>query len=284
MKKRIIKAIIIFAVLAAIGLGLFLIFKDNSLNEIQANNFITRAAIDMDVIDDYDGAPELPVVETGTGEDNIINLNSLPSISEITLASGVLAVESATYTESVARIDFIVTLCKKILDVENVKQNQVYEIDIDGVEVKVAYKLMGYEVVFVCWNSVTEKISLVSFFYDSIDSEYEFICVEDFSPEGGFASAFGRIKGNADGLVSYEAYSLTGIVGTEVLTKIEAGEGTTNVLNLDYENLTIKNAEYNETTNADDHFIVSSYIYQVYSNYNTSLEDLKLLITEAIEE
>lgn len=273
MKRRIIIAFIVLLIIG-VGLSLYFVFRKTTLSEEQAGNLIIRSAIDMEVLEDYEGAPELIDFETGSGEKNIININALPSVSEISLSSEALATGLGT-----DEIAFIIELCLDILDIENLNQNQVYLLEISG-ETKVVYKLVENEIVFAYLDNVTENINIISFFYDSIDNEYEFISVENTSPEDGFGCSFKRIKGNSDGLVSYEDYILNGIVGDNVLVKIESGEGTTQVLNIDYKNSIKKYAEYNETTNPDDHFIVSNYIYQVYSNYNSSLEELKNLFIE----
>lgn len=276
MKRRIVIALFVLALLVGVGLSLYFLFKKNTLSEEQAKNLIIRAAIDMEIIDDYEGSPDLIEFKTGTGEKNIINTKSLPSISEISLTS-----EGLTGELGIDEINSIIGLCLDILDIEGLQQNQVYDLEIDGVNRKVAYKLVENEIVFA--YNIDGNINIISFFYDSIDNEYEFISVENTSPEGGFESYFKRIKGNAEGLLSYEEYQLSGIVGDNVLEKIEAGEGTTRILNIDYKNSTQKSAEYNKTINPDDHFVASSYVYQVYTNYDTSLEDLKNLILDAID-
>lgn len=266
MKKRIIITILILAVLAGIFIPLYLfVFRKNELTQVDASNLIIASAIEIGVIEDYKEAPKINFSKfnTGNGQKNLINSITLPSINNIEL-------DATSYTNSTGDFNYIVSLCAKFMRIDKLEQNKVYQLTVDEDIVKIGYKIINYEVLFTVYNDTTGKYSFISFFYDSSDNEFEYIYIKDSSATNLFNCSFSRYKFNCNDMLSYENYNLNGVEGENVAKAIQNGQsGSSSIAIIDYLNLTKKT--YTSST-PDKHFILSNYIYQVYSNFTNGLK------------
>lgn len=282
MKKRITIALIILVTLTAVGLSLyFFVFKDKNMSREQAENLVIRASIDTGAIQNYEDAPTLSNLNTGSGDNNIINSNLLESISQINLINQVWTEDLKNYQTEQAKS--LVKIFHNIIKVNKSELNKVYEYKSTNPELieKVVLTIIGNEVIITAQviNKTTQAVSaqyFYSFFYDSIDNEYEFVKV--YKDNSGYR--FERTKANSNGLISQEIYILTGTTDENILLGIKNGEGASSIDVYNFINRTYKKETLNKITSVDNHFRLSSYIYQIYENFNEKLESNIKLIKE----
>lgn len=279
MKKRIIIALLILIVLAAVGLSLYLfVFKERNMSRETAANFVSRIAIDIEAIEDYEGSPNLEDLNINSGNDTIIKTNPLPAIEGIELINNSLT--TAKINEGTDSLKEIILEINSFLNTEKAEPNKVYQRVVEYTTTKYFYKTINNEI------TLTKKIiegenvttSYLSIIYDSKDNEYEIVRTTKYNNS---SYTFTRYKLNSNEILSVENYNLIDIVNEDAATAVKNGEGTSLINISDFKNQTYKSVQLNKSTSADNHLILSSYIYQAYSNFNEKLsESIELIDKE----
>ena len=281
MKKRILIALIVLVLCAGIGLSLyFFVFKKYGLNEEDAANLVISAAIDIDAIQTYEGAPNpnLNDFNTGAGDNNLITKKPLTSISRLTFIDEVWDSENAAST--IERIKDIAALCANFMKTQNIKQENVYTSTKEDITLKMKLQIIDNEILFIIQNTSTQNFEFVSFFYDSVYNEYEYIYIANTSTSGNLGCSVERFKANEEELISYESYSLSGITGDSISAGISAGLGQTEAIILDYANQTYKTISLDSAT-PDDNTVLSNYIYGIYKSFDENLSDSKTAVSNS---
>lgn len=272
--KKIVVALIVVAVLAGIGLSLyFFVFKNKNMSNEQANNLMTRMAIDAGVEEEYRDAPTIKDFPGSGGEKNVINSSKLPSLSELDFGNWVDLAEDSVKVK-------IKNLIAGLLDFmgrDKLKEEKVYLFFSDeGNICKINYKTIEHEIIFTIETVKNEKsnVSYVSVFYDNTDEEFEINIISRILDKG---LNFIRTKINDKGISRIEAYSYN-IVTSDIETAIKNKEGTTSQKILDYANNKMRNTAFPAST--DDNQILAGYVNQVYKNFTSKLKDTLKLVTK----
>lgn len=283
MKKRIIIALIILIVCAGVGLSLyFFVFKKNNLTQDQATSIIVRAAIDIEAIDssELEGVEDIDFkkLETGSGGKNIIKSKPLPSINNLIFISEDYDPSATYYTENIVKVKYLAKFCAYFMSIDKLEPNTVYKTTVENEELKMIYKIIKNEVLFVIKNITTDTLEMISFFYDSSDKEYEYVHVVNRTSGGMSDFYVERFKANINGFLSYEYYALEGVSESDTLTSIGNGEGISKAYILDYVNKTYKT--FNSINALEEHLSLSKYIYQISENFNDGLKKVKETLTK----
>lgn len=273
MKKKIIIALIVLAVLAGTGVLLyFFVFKDNNMKTEQASNLVTRMAIVAGAIEDFKDSPTFEDFSGIDSKNSIINSNELSSIVGIDFSN--IEYEDGLEEEyKTLIIDYM-----NILKIKGLQRETLYEYSLDEGPMLIIFRTLGNEIVFVKKavyeetesNPETTLIAFTSILYDTKYQQFEIINIKRETTDTTEKTTFERVKIGEKGFVSLETYTSTLESNYKKLSDV-INKGTSTAKIIDFVDKESSSGKF--TAGSDNNFQLSSYVQGAYKNFEDNLKE-----------